>query len=135
MSTVLFVCRQNAGRSQISQALFEQAANGRHHARSAGTAPADRVHPEVIEVMNEIGIDLSSRTPKLLTAELAEKADLVITMGCGDECEFIPGKRHLDWDLQDPAAQPTTRVRQIRNDVHHRILDLLIELDQQAPAR
>ena len=118
MSTVLFVCRQNAGRSQMSQALFTRAAGGRHHALSAGTTPADRVHPEVLEVMNEIGIDLSDGTPQRLTRELAEQADLVITMGCGDECPFIPGKRYLDWDLPDPAGRPADDVRAIRNEIN-----------------
>jgi arsenate reductase len=106
MSTVLFVCRQNAGRSQMSQALFTRAAGGRHHALSAGTRPAQHVHAGVIEVMNELGIDLSDRTPQLLTSELAEPADLVITVGCGDECPYIPGKRYIDWDLTDPAGRP-----------------------------
>jgi len=118
MSTVLFVCRQNAGRSQMSQALFTRAAGGRHHALSAGTTPADRVHPEVLEVMNEIGIDLSDGTPQRLTRKLAEQADLVITMGCGDECPFIPGKRYLDWDLPDPAGRPADDVRAIRNEIN-----------------
>jgi len=93
VSTVLFVCLHNAGRSQISQALFEQAAAGRHHAMSAGTTPGERVHPEVVEVMRELGIDLADRTPQLLTRELADQADVVITMGCGDQCPYIPGKR------------------------------------------
>ena len=129
MSTVLFVCRQNAGRSQMSQALFTRAAGGRHHALSAGTTPADRVHPEVLEVMNEIGIDLSDGTPQRLTRKLAEQADLVITMGCGDECPFIPGKRYLDWDLPDPAGRPADDVRAIRNEINDRIEALITELD------
>jgi arsenate reductase (thioredoxin) len=130
MSTVLFVCRQNAGRSQMSQALFEQAADGRHRALSAGTTPADRVHPEVVHVMNEIGIDLSNRTPKLLTRELAEQADLVITMGCGDECPYIPGKRYIDWDLEDPAHRPVATVRAIRDEIGSRVHALLAQLDE-----
>jgi arsenate reductase len=134
MSTVLFVCRQNAGRSQMSQALFTPAAGGRHDALSAGTIPADQVHPEVLEVMNEIGIDLSDRTPQLLTRELAEQADLVITMGCGDECPFIPGKRYLDWDLPDPAGQPVDQVRGIRDEIADRVAALVAELDSQ-PSR
>ena len=133
MSVVIFVCRQNAGRSQMSQALFEQAAGGRHSALSAGTTPAEQVHPEVIDVMNERGIDLAGRTPKLLTRELAEQADLVITMGCGDECPFIPGKRYLDWDLQDPAGQPKGRVREIRDEIDRRVRALVDELDSGAP--
>jgi len=128
MSTVLFVCKQNAGRSQISQALFERAAGGRHQALSAGTTPATHVHPAVILVMNELGIDLSSRTPQRLTRELAQQADLVVTMGCGDECPFIPGKRYIDWDLTDPAGQPIERVREIRDDIDRRVHELLGEL-------
>jgi arsenate reductase (thioredoxin) len=128
MSTVLFVCRQNAGRSQISQALFERAVGGRHRALSAGTAPAMRIHPEVIEVMNEIGVDLTGRTPKLLTRELAERADVVITMGCGDECPYIPGKRYVDWDLEDPAGQPAAKVREIRDEIECRVSGLADQL-------
>jgi arsenate reductase len=129
MSTVLFVCRQNAGRSQMSQALFDRAAAGRHRALSAGTAPADRVHPEVVAVMQEVGIDLSGRRPRRLSDELAQRADLVITMGCGDECPLIPGKRYVDWDLPDPAHQPIETVRTIRDDIDRRVRDLFAELD------
>ena len=129
MSTVLFVCRQNAGRSQMSQALFERASGGRHQARSAGTTPADHVHPEVVEVMRELGIDLADRTPQLLTEELAAEADVVVTMGCGDECPFIPGKRYIDWDLTDPAGQPLDQVRAIRDDIDQRVHALVNELD------
>ena len=129
MSTVLFVCRQNAGRSQMSQALFERVAAGRHHALSAGTTPAEHVHPEVVEVMNEIGIDLTNRTPQLLTRELAEQADLVITMGCGDECPYIPGKKYIDWDLTDPADQPITKIREIRDAIDARVRSLVSQLD------
>ncbi len=130
MSTVLFVCRQNAGRSQISQALFEQAAGNRHRALSAGTAPAAHVHPPVIEVMQEIGVDLTDRTPTLLTRELAERADLVITMGCGDECPVIPGKQYLDWDLPDPADQPLATVREIRDEINTRVRHLIKRLNE-----
>ena len=128
MSTVLFVCRQNAGRSQISQALFEQAARGRHRAVSAGTTPAEHVHNEVIEAMDELGINLRDRCPQPLTHELAEQADLVITMGCGDQCPVIPGKQYLDWDLPDPAGQPLETVRAIRNDISTRVQALLTQL-------
>lgn len=130
MSTVLFVCRQNAGRSQMSQALFEEAAEGRHQALSAGTTPAERVHPEVIDAMNELGHDLSNREPQLLTRRLAEQADLVITMGCGDECPVIPGKQYVDWDLPDPHGQPIERVRLIRNDIRQRVGELVKQLDR-----
>ena len=129
MARVLFVCLHNAGRSQMSQALFEQAANGRHIADSAGTEPADHVHPEVVAVMRELGIDLALRRPKLLTEELAGQADVVVTMGCGDSCPYIPGKRYIDWDLPDPAARPINEVRAIREDIALRVERLLAELD------
>lgn len=129
MSTVLFVCKQNAGRSQMSQALFEQAAQGRHRALSAGTTPADNVHPEVIEVMHELGVNLADRRPQRLTHELAEQADIVITMGCGDECPFIPGKRYIDWELTDPAGRPVDAVRATRDEIARRVGALLDELD------
>jgi arsenate reductase (thioredoxin) len=129
MSTVLFVCKQNAGRSQMSQALFERAARGRHNALSAGTTPAQRVHPQVVTVMNELGIDLADRTPQQLTSELAQRADLVVTMGCGDECPYIPGKRYIDWDLTDPAGQPIEVVRAIRDDIGHRVHALVDDVD------
>ena len=132
MSTVLFVCRQNAGRSQMSQALFERASGGRHQALSAGTKPADQVHPEVIDVMRELGIDLADRTPQRLTTELAARADVVVTMGCGDECPFIPGKRYIDWDLTDPAGEPVDEVRAIRDDIDQRVHALVNELDTPA---
>ncbi len=129
MSTVLFVCRQNAGRSQMSQALFARAAGDRHVALSAGTTPAERVHPEVVKVMRELGIDLSGRIPRLLTRELAEQADVVVTMGCGDECPFIPGKRYVDWELPDPSGQPADAVRATRDEIARRVAQLLDELD------
>lgn len=129
MSTVLFVCLHNAGRSQISQALFEQASAGRHHALSAGTTPAERVHPEVVEVMDELGIDLADRIPKLLTHQLAEQADIVITMGCGDQCPYIPGKRYIEWDLPDPKDRPISEVRATRDEIRRRVNALLGELD------
>ena len=129
MSTVLFVCLHNAGRSQMTQALFDCAANGRHRALSAGTTPGDHVHPAVIEVMRELDIDIADRQPQLLTRELAEQADIVVTMGCGDECPFIPGKRYIDWDLPDPAGRPIAEVRQIRDDITRLVKGLLIELD------
>jgi arsenate reductase (thioredoxin) len=129
MPTALFVCLHNAGRSQMSQALFERAAEGRHRALSAGTRPADRVHPEVVEVMRELGIELADRQPKLITRELAEQADVVVTMGCGDECPYIPGKRYLDWDLEDPKGRPLDEVRATRDDIDRRVRELVAELD------
>jgi arsenate reductase len=127
---VLFVCLHNAGRSQMSAALFERAAQGRHRAMSAGTTPADRVHPEVVEVMSELGIDVSTNTPTKLTHELAEQADVVVTMGCGDECPYIPGKRHLDWELEDPKGRPLDEVRDTRDEIARRVEQLAEELDR-----
>jgi arsenate reductase len=131
---VLFVCRQNAGRSQMSQALFERAAAGRHSADSAGTAPAASVHPEVSDTMLELGLDLRDRRPKLLTRELAEPADVVVTMGCGDECPYIPGKRYVDWDLADPEGRDADTVRSIRDEIARRVGELVVELDRQGAA-
>src|SRR3954471_4307310 len=121
MATALFVCRQNAGRSQMSAALFERAAAGRHRALSAGTTPAERVHPEVVEVMGELGVDVADRVPRGLTRALAEAADVVVTMGCGDECPYIPGTRYVDWDLADPAGRPLDEVRATRDDIARRV--------------
>ncbi len=129
MAAALFVCLHNAGRSQMSAALFEQAVAGRHRALSAGTTPAEHVHPEVVEAMRELGIDLADRTPQLLTRELAEQADVVVTMGCGDACPFIPGKRYLDWDLPDPKGQPLDVVRATRDEIATRVQALVAELD------
>jgi len=129
MARVLFVCLHNAGRSQMSQTLFEAAARGRHEARSAGTTPGDRLHPEVIEVMRELGFDLSERVPRRLERDQAEWADVVVTMGCGDECPYIPGKRYLDWDLPDPKGRPIAEVRATRDEISRRVNQLLAELD------
>ena len=129
MSRVLFVCLHNAGRSQMSAALFERAVEGRHEAISAGTTPAERVHPEVLEVMSEVGIDLSERVPRKLTTELAEQADVVVTMGCGDACPYIPGKRYVDWDLADPKGRPIEEVRATRDEIATRVAALVAELD------
>jgi arsenate reductase (thioredoxin) len=130
MASVLFVCLHNAGRSQISQALFQRAAGGRHEAASAGTTPADRVHPEVVTVMHELGIELAERRPQALTRELAQRADVVVTMGCGDACPYIPGKRYVDWDLPDPAGRSLEEVRAIREEIARRVEGLLAELQQ-----
>jgi len=129
---VLFVCLHNAGRSQMSEALFDRAAAGRHQIRSAGTTPGESVHPAVVAVMNEIGIDLSARIPQLLTRELAEWADVVVTMGCGDQCPFVPGARYIDWELPDPAGRPIDEVRGIRDEIDRRVQGLLAELDAAA---
>ena len=128
MARVLFVCLHNAGRSQMSQALFERAAGGRHEARSAGTEPAERVHPEVVEAMREIDIDLDGRMPQKLSDELAEWADVVVTMGCGDACPYIPGRRYIDWDLPDPKGLPLDEVRALRDDIAQRTEALAAEL-------
>ena len=119
MAHVLFVCLHNAGRSQMSRALFDRAAQGRHTSDSAGSIanPNDRVHPEVIQVMNELAIDLSDQQPKRLTPELAEQADVLVTMGCGDTCPYFPGKRYIDWDLPDPKGQPVEAVRRTRDQI------------------
>jgi protein-tyrosine-phosphatase len=129
VANVLFVCLHNAGRSQMSQALFERAADGRHTADSAGTEPAERVHPRVVETMREIGIDLSPRRPRLLTRELAEQADVVVTMGCGDQCPYIPGKRYVDWELPDPKGRPLVEVRATRDEISRRVSGLVEQLD------
>jgi arsenate reductase (thioredoxin) len=129
MANALFVCLHNAGRSQMSRALFERAAGGRHGAEAAGTQPAERLHPAVVEAMAEIGIDLSDRRPRLLTREMAERADIVVTMGCGDECPYIPGKRYVDWELQDPADMPIEEVRELREEIAGRVEALVAELD------
>lgn len=130
MAHVLFVCLHNAGRSQMSQALFERAADGAHTASSAGSVadPEGAVHPEVVEVMRELGIELSDRRPQRLTYELAEEADLVVTMGCGDSCPYIPGKRYLDWDLPDPKGQSLDAVRNTREKIAGLVDGLLAEL-------
>jgi arsenate reductase len=128
MANVLFVCLHNAGRSQMSQALFEREAGGAHEARSAGTTPGESVHPEVVEAMRELGVDLSGRRPQRLTDDLARWADVIVTMGCGDECPYIPGKRYVDWDLPDPKDRPLGEVREIRDDIAARVAALGAEL-------
>lgn len=128
VARALFVCLHNAGRSQMSQALFERAFGNEHEARSAGTTPADRVHPEVVEAMAELGVDVSDRKPEKLTTEMAEWADVVVTMGCGDECPYIPGKRYLDWELPDPKGRPLAEVREIRDEIERRVTALGAEL-------
>jgi arsenate reductase (thioredoxin) len=131
MATALFVCLHNAGRSQMSHALFERAAEGRHAALSAGTTPGERVHPEVIAVMRELGIDLSDRIPQALSVELAQRADVVVTMGCGDACPYIPGKRYIDWNLPDPKGRPIEEVRATRDEIQRRVSALVVEFDGQ----
>jgi arsenate reductase len=129
MARVLFVCLHNAGRSQMSEALFSRAAGSRHEARSAGTTPGERVHPEVVEAMAELGIDLAARVPAVFTDADAEWADVVVTMGCGDECPYIPGKRYLDWELPDPKGRPLEEVRATREEIERRVVELVDDLD------
>jgi protein-tyrosine-phosphatase len=128
MARVLFVCVHNSGRSQMSQGLFNRAATGAHEARSAGSDPGDRVHPEVLAAMDEVGLDLRSETPKLLTRDLAEWADVVVTMGCGDACPYVPGKRYIDWDLEDPKGKSLNAVRDTRDEIARRVDALVAEL-------
>ena len=125
MARVLFVCLHNAGRSQMSRALFERASAGGHEAESAGTQPAESIHPEVVEAMGELGIDVSEQRPKRLTREMAERADVVVTMGCGDECPYIPGLKRDDWPLDDPKGKPIEQVRRIRDEVLARVSTLI----------
>jgi arsenate reductase (thioredoxin) len=133
MATALFVCLRNAGRSQMSAALFERAAQGRHRAISAGSEadPDGHVHPEVIDVMRELRIDLADRRPQRLTRELAEQADVVVTMGCGDACPYIPGKRYVEWELDDPAGRPVEEVRTTRDEIARRVEALVADLDER----
>ncbi|HXG56533.1 MAG TPA: arsenate reductase ArsC [Vicinamibacterales bacterium] len=124
MTTVIFACVHNAGRSQMAAAWFNSLAkDGR--AVSAGTEPADRVHPEVVDVMHEVGIDLSSAKPQKLTEDLARGADLLVTMGCGDKCPYIPGLQVEDWPLEDPKGKPLVRVREIRDEIRERVTALI----------
>jgi protein-tyrosine-phosphatase len=135
MPDVLFVCVHNAGRSQMAAGLTHALSGGRVRVRSAGSDPAERINPAAVEAMAEMGIDLSREFPKPLTDEVVEAADVVITMGCGDACPIYPGKRYLDWQVDDPAGQPIEVVRRIRDDIRARVEGLLRELDVPAVAR
>ena len=126
---VLFVCIHNAGRSQMAAALLDHHAQGRVRVRSAGSDPADRVNPAVVQAMAELGLDISKEFPKPLTDDAVQAADAVITMGCGDACPVYPGKRYLDWQLDDPAGQDDAAVRKIRDEIDDRVRGLLAELD------
>ncbi|MFF4735871.1 arsenate reductase ArsC [Streptomyces sp. NPDC001262] len=132
--SVLFVCVHNAGRSQMGAAFLAHLGAGRVEVRSAGSAPAETVNPAVVEAMREVGIDISARTPKLLTTDAVQASDVVITMGCGDACPVFPGKRYLDWKLDDPADQGVDAVRPIRDEIEHRVRSLLAELEIEAEA-
>jgi arsenate reductase len=126
MNTVIFACIHNAGRSQMAAAWFTALADPtRARAISAGTDPGTRVHPEVLAAMREVGIDLGDRKPQKLTDDLARNAQMLITMGCGEQCPFVPGLRRDDWPLEDPKGKPVERVREIRDDVRERVIALL----------
>ena len=126
--SVLFVCVHNAGRSQMAAAFLAHLAGDRVEVRSAGSVPADAVNPAVVEAMREVGIDISAETPKVLTVDAVRASDVVITMGCGDTCPVFPGKRYLDWQLDDPAGQGIDAVRPIRDEIERRIRGLVGEL-------
>jgi protein-tyrosine-phosphatase len=126
---VLFVCIHNAGRSQMAAGLLDHRAAGRVRVRSAGSQPADQLNPAVVSAMAEVGLDISREFPKPLTDAAVQTADVVITMGCGDACPFFPGKRYLDWELEDPAGKPLATVRRIRDEIDVHVRALLAELD------
>lgn len=128
-ATVLFVCVHNAGRSQMAAGFLTHLAGDRVQVLSAGTAPKDQVNPVAVAAMAELGIDLSAQTPKVLTDEAVQSSDYVITMGCGDNCPFYPGKTYLDWQLDDPAGQGIEPVRIIRDDIRARVEALIAEID------
>jgi protein-tyrosine-phosphatase len=125
---VLFVCVHNAGRSQMAAGLLKLRSDGRIHVRSAGSAPGEEINPAVIEVMNELGVDMSEAFPKPLTDEVVQASDVVITMGCGDACRIYPGKRYEDWELDDPAGQDAQTVRRIRDQIDGRVQRLVHDL-------
>jgi len=128
--SVLFVCVHNAGRSQMAAAWLSHLAGDRVEVRSAGSDPGDRVNPAAVAVMAEVGIDISAETPKILTVDAVKESDVCITMGCGDTCPVFPGKRYLDWQLDDPAGQGVEAVRPIRDEIERRVRGLLDELDE-----
>jgi arsenate reductase len=132
---VLFVCVHNAGRSQMAAALLQRRARGAVSVRSAGSDPAERLNPAVVEAMAEIGLDIAQETPKPLTDRAVAVADVVITMGCGDACPIYPGKRYEDWELEDPAGQPLATVRRIRDEIAERVQTLLAELVPAGPVQ
>ena len=127
--SVLFVCVHNAGRSQMAAAWLTHLAGDRVEVRSAGSDPGDQINPAAVEAMAEVGIDISAEVPKMLTVDAVKESDVCITMGCGDTCPVFPGKRYLDWDLDDPAGQGIDPVRRIRDDIKRRVEKLLTELD------
>ncbi|GAA2439256.1 arsenate reductase ArsC [Streptomyces lavendulocolor] len=132
--SVLFVCVHNAGRSQMAAAWLTHLAGDRVEVRSAGSAPADRVNPAAVEAMREVGIDISAETPKVLTVDAVKESDVCITMGCGDTCPVFPGKRYLDWQLEDPAGQGVEAVRPIRDEIRKLVADLIDEITPRPAA-
>ena len=128
LPTVLFVCVHNAGRSQMAAALLEQRARGHVEVRSAGSDPADRINPAVVDAMAELGVDLARQVPKRITDDAVREADVVVTMGCGDACPVYPGKRYEDWQLEDPAGKDLDTVRRIRDEIAARVERLLDDL-------
>ncbi|MFF6833446.1 arsenate reductase ArsC [Streptomyces sp. NPDC012438] len=132
--SVLFVCVHNAGRSQMAAAFLARLGGDRVEVRSAGSAPADAVNPAVVAAMAEVGVDLAAETPKVLTADAVRASDVVVTMGCGDACPYFPGKRYLDWRLDDPAGRDVEAVRPVRDAVERHVRDLLAELGVEARA-
>ncbi|AYG78086.1 Arsenate-mycothiol transferase ArsC2 [Streptomyces hundungensis] len=130
--SVLFVCVHNAGRSQMAAAFLTRLGGDQVEVRSAGSAPADTVNPAVVEALAEVGIDISAEVPKVLTVEAVKASDVVITMGCGDACPYFPGKRYLDWQLDDPAGHGLDAVRPIRDQIERRVRGLLAELGIEA---
>lgn len=131
MSSVLFVCLHNAGRSQMSEAFFNKLAVDRgHESRSAGTEPAGDLHEVVVDAMAEAGYDLTGKRPKMITKEMAEWADVVVTMGCGESCPYLPGKHYIDWQLKDPSSLSLNEVRAVRDEISTRVLELIDELER-----
>ncbi|BFP54575.1 arsenate reductase ArsC [Streptomyces griseus] len=133
--SVLFVCVHNAGRSQMAAAWLSHLAGDRVEVRSAGSAPADQVNPAAVEAMREVGIDITAETPKILTIDAVGASDVCITMGCGDTCPVFPGKRYLDWTLEDPAGQGVEAVRPIRDEIRKLVEDLIEEIAPAHPER
>ncbi|MFE4512789.1 arsenate reductase ArsC [Kitasatospora sp. NPDC056783] len=135
VASVLFVCVHNAGRSQMAAGFLAHLAGDRVEVRSAGSMPGDRVNPSAVAAMAELGIDISDRKPKILTTEAVQASDYVITMGCGDACPYFPGKKYLDWKLDDPAGQGVEAVRPIRDEIRTLVENLIAEIDARQPSR
>ncbi|MFK0019967.1 arsenate reductase ArsC [Streptomyces sp. NPDC090798] len=134
LASVLFVCVHNAGRSQMAAGFLSHLAGDRIEVRSAGSIPGERVNPAAVEAMREVGVDIAGRQPKLLTTEAVQASDYVITMGCGDTCPVFPGKKYLDWAVEDPAGQGVESVRPIRDEIKARVENLISEIDAQQEA-